>query len=221
MHYSVCEIDGKEVATAQDTAASTRTRWHHHMSHSATCSLSISVSIFVGLHPFFWDAQFYIPSFWHFTLSPSLIVSLCLNYIFAVNSKRGVLKLLIIIPWHDMVGRLDGGLTAAQVLQHTKWAELTEQRSRGSGQPQDGSIMRNGSWVGGRLWLQQRIWEVHVSLMGNQEPRGKDLFHEVRSGHIWRSLKCLTLNSAHLKFNIVQLIVLLQITPQQALKLLA
>lgn len=73
------------------------------------------------------------------------VVSLSPNHIFTVcHSKQGVLKLLIIIPGHELVGRLGGGHIAAKVLQHTKWAGLTEPRPRGSGQPQKGKD--NGKW---------------------------------------------------------------------------
>lgn len=181
----------------------------HCLYHSRPCSFPL-LSPIMTLVPCSC-----IPSSRHLTsLSPSLFVSLSLNYIFSVSPpKQGVLKLLIIIPGHEMVGRLGGGHIAAKVLQHTMWAELTEPRPRGSGRPQNGSIMENGSWVGGRLFLRQRPREVDTSLTGNQEPGGTcftDYFkHLLRSCHIWRSRMCLNVMNSRLKFiTIVKLIVL-------------
>lgn len=159
----------------QDTAASPGRRWHHPLSlslwHIFTVSLCLhlvcTLSIYVGRiqsrsllqHHFPLPSPVmimgYIPSSRHLTLclSFTLFVSLSPNCMSAVSSKHGVLKLLIIIPWHEMMGRLNGGHIAAKVLQHTKWAELTEPRSRRDRQPQDGSTMENGSWVGGSTCL--------------------------------------------------------------------
>ena len=142
--------------------------------------LAASLSITASYNDFS-PMLMYIPSLPPLTslsLLHSLFVSLSLNFVStAVRSKQGVLKLLIIIPWHEMVGRLGGGHIAAKVLQHTKWAEQTEPRPQGSGQPQNGSIMENGSWGGGRHWLPQRPREVDTSLTGNQQPEGREVFH--------------------------------------------
>lgn len=92
-------------------------------------------------------------------------------------SKQGILKLLIIIPGHEMVGRLCCSHIASKVWQHTIWAALTEQPTQGSRRPQNGSIMENGSRVAGRLL--QRPKKVDIPLTDNRE------HGETCSRHYW------------------------------------
>lgn len=85
--------------------------------------LAASLSIAVSYNDFSPMSMCPITVTPHLSLSPlalSLSFSISLNYKFTVSrSKQGVLKLLIIIPGHEMVGRLGGGHIAAEVLQHT------------------------------------------------------------------------------------------------------
>lgn len=104
-----------------------------------TASLCITVSY----NDF--SAMFMEPIIMTAHLSLLYSVSLSLNYIFTVcHSKQGVLKLLIIIPGHELVGRLGGGHIAAKVLQCTMWTELTEPRPQGNWEPQ--KEKDNGKW---------------------------------------------------------------------------